>query len=89
MDRKEFAERYRRGETPSVSEYVERHPELAEDLRALLPPVAQMEQQYLRRALKKTRGHVGRCARICGLSRRSITSKIAEYGIKKEELREL
>jgi DNA-binding NtrC family response regulator len=43
--------------------------------------VADFEKRYLRRALKKTRGHVGRCARISGLSRRSITSKIAQYGI--------
>ena len=39
------------------------------------------EERYLRRALKKSRGHVGRCARISGLSRRSITSKIAQYKI--------
>jgi DNA-binding NtrC family response regulator len=42
---------------------------------------AEFEKRYLRRALKKTRGHVGRCARISGLSRRSITSKIAQYKI--------
>ena len=48
-----------------------------------------VEGRYIRKALAKTRGNVGRCAKICGLSRRSITSKIAEYGIKKDELREL
>jgi two-component system response regulator AtoC len=41
--------------------------------------VAQIESQYIRNALAITRGHVGRCARICGLSRRSITLKIAKY----------
>jgi DNA-binding NtrC family response regulator len=41
------------------------------------------EQRYLRRALKKTRGHVGRCAKISGLSRRSVTEKIAQYKIDK------
>jgi DNA-binding NtrC family response regulator len=45
--------------------------------------VAQIERQYIRKALKKTHGHVGRCARICGLSRRSITSKIATYQLDK------
>jgi DNA-binding NtrC family response regulator len=45
--------------------------------------VAQIEHQYIRKALKKTHGHVGRCARICGLSRRSVTSKIAEYQLDK------
>src|SRR5438067_82427 len=39
----EFADRCRRGETPSVTEYVARHPNLADDLRDLLPAVAQME----------------------------------------------
>ena len=48
-----------------------------------------MESRYIRKALAKTRGNVGRCAKICGLSRRSITSKIADYGIDKKELREL
>ncbi len=43
--------------------------------------VAHFEERYLHRALKKSRGHVGRCARISGLSRRSITSKIAQYKI--------
>jgi DNA-binding NtrC family response regulator len=56
------------------------------DLERPLPAVleeatAHIEQQYIRRALKKTRGNVGRCARICGLSRRSVTAKIAEYKI--------
>src|SRR5438270_12050378 len=41
--------------------------------------LADLEEQYIRRALQKTQGHDGRFARICGLSRRSITTKIAEY----------
>ena len=45
--------------------------------------IAQLEAQYIRRALQKTQGHVGRCARICGLSRRSITTKIADYHLDK------
>jgi two-component system response regulator AtoC len=47
-----------------------------------------VEQQYIRTALKKSHGNIGRCARICGLSRRSISAKIAEYGIKKEVFKE-
>ncbi len=43
--------------------------------------VTSFEERYLRKALKSCRGHVGRCARICGLSRRSVTSKISQYGI--------
>jgi DNA-binding NtrC family response regulator len=41
----------------------------------------QIEKQYLRKALRKARGNVVRAAMICGLSRRSVTAKIAEYGI--------
>lgn len=46
----EFADRFRRGERPSISEYVERYPDHADQLRDLLPAVAQMEQlKQLRR----------------------------------------
>lgn len=56
------------------------------DLGSTLPAqlenvVAMFEERYLRKALKKTRGHVGRCAMICGLSRRSVTEKISLYKI--------
>ena len=50
--------------------------------------VAAFEERYLRRALKRTRGHVGKCAKISGLSRRSITDKIAQYGIDKGEFKQ-
>ncbi len=45
------------------------------------------EQRYLRKALRRTRGHVGKCAKITGLSRRSITDKIAQYKINKTEFK--
>ncbi len=48
---------------------------------------AQFEKRYLRRALKRTRGHVGKCAAITGLSRRSITDKLALYKISKDEFK--
>jgi len=51
--------------------------------------IAQIEKSYIRRALKKTRGHVGKCAQICGLSRRSITAKIAEYGLDKAQFKDV
>jgi DNA-binding NtrC family response regulator len=58
------------------------------DLDRPLPELLQeavsgIEQQYIRMALRKARGNVGRCAQICGLSRRSITAKIAEYKLDK------
>jgi WD40 repeat protein len=40
----EFAERHRRGERPSLSEYAERYPEHAERIRDLFPALALIEQ---------------------------------------------
>ncbi len=48
---------------------------------------ASFEERYLRRAMKRSRGHVGKCAEISGLSRRSITDKLAQYKIDKEEFK--
>jgi DNA-binding NtrC family response regulator len=63
---------------------------LAVDLTRPLPELlreaaAELEKQYLRRALRKCRGNVGRVARLSGLSRRSISAKLAEYGLDKNE----
>ncbi|MGH7225797.1 MAG: sigma-54-dependent transcriptional regulator, partial [Gemmataceae bacterium] len=63
--------------------------DLSKPLPELLREVAlDLERRYLTRALKKSRGNVGRCAKICGLSRRSISAKLAEYNIKKEAFKE-
>jgi DNA-binding NtrC family response regulator len=59
--------------------------QLPEQLKEL---TADFERRYIRKALRKTRGNVGRCAKMCGLSRRSISAKIAEYRIDKAEMRE-
>ena len=40
----EFAERYRRGERPSLAEYIDKYPELAEQIRDLFPALVEMEQ---------------------------------------------
>jgi DNA-binding NtrC family response regulator len=66
--------------TPQVPFQVDLTRPLPEQLAEL---TAGFEERYLRRALKKTRGHVGRCAKISGLSRRSVTEKIAQYRIDK------
>ena len=39
----EFLDRYRHGERPSVAEYAEQYPDLAEDIRDLFPTIGQME----------------------------------------------
>lgn len=40
----EFLERYRGGERPSVEEFARRHPDLADEIRDLLPTIAAMER---------------------------------------------
>jgi WD40 repeat protein/serine/threonine protein kinase len=47
----EFAERYRRGERPSLQEYIDRHPGLAADIREFFPALVEMEQVKQVRAL--------------------------------------
>ncbi|MFO0798396.1 MAG: sigma-54 dependent transcriptional regulator [Gemmataceae bacterium] len=55
---------------------------LAKPLKDVLRDVtARIEKRYIRRALRQTRGHVGRAAKLCGYCRRSLTAKIAEYHI--------
>ncbi len=64
--------------------------DLERPLRGLLRELtADIEQQYIRKALKKSHGNIGRCAKICGLSRRSISAKITEYKINKTAFKEL
>jgi hypothetical protein len=40
----EFAARYRRGERPTLAEYVAKYPELADDIRDLFPALVGMER---------------------------------------------
>src|SRR5262249_56701439 len=40
----EFAARYRAGERPSLQEYIDRHPALAEDIREMFPAMVEIEQ---------------------------------------------
>ena len=66
--------------------------EFSVDLARSLPEqltelTSAFEERYLRKALRKTRGHVGKCAKISGLSRRSITDKIGSYRIDKTEFK--
>jgi DNA-binding NtrC family response regulator len=59
--------------------------------RPLSPQIAELtaafEERYLRRALKRTRAHIGRTARLTGLSRRTITEKLTLYNIDKSEFK--
>jgi eukaryotic-like serine/threonine-protein kinase len=40
----DFAARYRAGQRPSLQEYIDRYPELADDIRELLPAMVEIEQ---------------------------------------------
>jgi transcriptional regulator with PAS, ATPase and Fis domain len=46
-----------------------------------------IERCYLRRALKRSRGNIDRCARLCGLSRQRLTSKLAKHQLVKSEFK--
>lgn len=66
---------------------------LALDMKRPLPEqlaefTAALEKRYLSRALRKTRGHVGKAAKLAGLSRRSVSEKIATYGIDKDHFKQ-
>jgi serine/threonine protein kinase len=45
----EFTARQRQGECPTIGEYVERYPELAEEIRLLFPTIARLEKQKVSR----------------------------------------
>jgi DNA-binding NtrC family response regulator len=59
--------------------------------RPLSPQLAELtaafEERYLRRALKRTRADIGRTARLTGLSRGTITEKLALYQIDASEFK--
>src|SRR5690348_1839720 len=40
----EFAARYRRGERPTLEEYTDNYPELADEIRELFPAMVEVEQ---------------------------------------------
>jgi DNA-binding NtrC family response regulator len=48
---------------------------------------ARIERRYLRKALKRCGGNIGRCALLCGISRRCLGTKLAEYQIDKAEFK--
>jgi two-component system response regulator AtoC len=73
---------------PRLARAAQLPPRMEVDLSRPLPEflnelLAQAERAYLLRALESTHGHVSRCASLCGLSRRSISTKLRMYGIDK------
>jgi DNA-binding NtrC family response regulator len=49
--------------------------------------VADYEREYLVRALERTRGNIGRTARIAGVDPRTIYNKMQVYGLRKDSYR--
>lgn len=56
----EFADRHRRGEHPSIFEYTQKHPELAEQIRTLFPSVLMLERLTEEKECLQASGS-GRC----------------------------
>ena len=50
----DFSRRYRRGERPSMAEYIAKHPALADQIRGLFPAMLAMEQSGLDPTLEAT-----------------------------------
>ena len=67
-------------ETPKVPLALSLDQPLPDVLRRIQ---ADVEEEYIRKALEQSHGSVTRCAQICGLSRRSLSSKLANYHIDK------
>jgi serine/threonine protein kinase/WD40 repeat protein len=61
----EFLERYRRGERPSLSEYVRRHPELAAEIRDVFPALVMMEEAGPKSAEARATRVLGSAMRFC------------------------
>src|SRR2546425_13167885 len=74
----EFAERFRRGERPVLTEYVQKYPELAEDIRDLFPALVEMED--LRPAGNQATGPYGPGAGIGA----PVPEQLGDYRILRE-----
>jgi DNA-binding NtrC family response regulator len=71
---------------PKLPLSIDLHQPLPELLRKVQ---ADVEQEYIRKALEQTRGNVSLCAQLCGISRRSLSAKLGAYRINKTTFKEL
>lgn len=74
------------GETPKLPFSVDLDQSLPQLLRKVQ---AEIEQEYIRKALEHCHGNVSQCAEICGISRRSLSAKLGAYQIKKSAFKDL
>ena len=77
----EFAERLRNNERPSIEEYVDRHPELSDEIRDLFPTVAEMERLNRRRQTDSCRLTDGRPFRFQQLGDFRVIGEIGRGGM--------
>src|SRR6478609_1833061 len=75
----EFLDRKRRGETPTVQEYVERYPDLAEEIRDLFPALLMMEDLG-----ESSGGTTGSLAADNGLAVAARLERLGDYRILRE-----
>src|SRR5262245_34711296 len=59
----EFAERYRNGERPSPEEYVDRLPQMADEIREMFPALVEVEQLDTGKPASEKEAKIGRQAR--------------------------
>jgi DNA-binding NtrC family response regulator len=71
----------RRSANPSVIDIDRPLPDLSADL------VGRVEREYFSQLLARYRGNIARCARHCGLSRRSVAQKLQRYALDRDEFR--
>jgi eukaryotic-like serine/threonine-protein kinase len=75
-----FLERFRRGERPSISEYIENNPDHASDIRELFPALVEVEQLKSSGA-KDSTGHGGKRLPVSKLGDYQIFGIVGEGGM--------
>ena len=76
----EFVERYRRGERPPLSEYTDRYPEHADEIRDLFPALVMMEQI----APDSERGVAARSPGVAAPATDRAPERLGDYRILRE-----
>ncbi len=74
----EFAARLRKGEHPSLTEYIERFPELADDIRELFPALALVEQH---KPVRNDHSQNAATGAEVPLGYRSVPEQLGDYRI--------
>jgi DNA-binding NtrC family response regulator len=85
IQEKDLPERLRRGaqKKTSLPSF-----DAEEPLEAVIARIqGAVEREYLKRVLRKYRGHLGRCADHAGLNRRTLYNKLRTHGLRREEFR--